>query len=61
MLRLDQPSREKLQDLVEHFTLSKAAIIRQLIAQANDEDFPPSWQIRAAERHAPQTQQDDNA
>jgi hypothetical protein len=37
-----------------HFAVSKAKIIRQLIAQANDEDFPPSWQMRAAERRAPQ-------
>jgi hypothetical protein len=61
MLRLDQPSREKVQDLVDHFDVSKAEIIRQLIAHATPEAFPKSWQIRAAERHAPQTQQDDNA
>jgi hypothetical protein len=52
MLRVDDPSRSKLQGFVEHFGLSKAEIIRQLIIQANDEDFPPSWQMRAAERHA---------
>jgi predicted transcriptional regulator len=54
MLRLDEPSREQLQHLVERFDVSKAEIIRQLIAQANDEDFPPSWQMRAAERRAQQ-------
>jgi hypothetical protein len=54
MLRLDEPSQTKLQQLVKHFGISKAEIIRQLIAQANDEDFPTSWQIRAAE-HRVQT------
>jgi predicted transcriptional regulator len=49
MLRLDAPSQTKLQQLVERFGVSKAEIIRQLIAQANDEDFPKSWQMRAAE------------
>jgi len=49
MLRLDEPSQRKLQQLVKQFGASKAEIIRQLIAQANDEDFPKSWQTRAAE------------
>jgi predicted transcriptional regulator len=53
MLRLDEPSRKQLQDLVDHFDVSKAEIIRQLIAQAPPEDFPKSWQMRAAERHGP--------
>jgi predicted transcriptional regulator len=42
MLRLNGPLREKLQDLVEYFDVSKAAIIRQLIAQTAREDFPQS-------------------
>jgi predicted transcriptional regulator len=50
MLRLDEPSQTKLQQLVKQFGASKAKIIRQLIAQANDEDFPKSWQVRAAEQ-----------
>jgi endonuclease YncB( thermonuclease family) len=54
MLRLDEPSRIKLQNLVEHFGISKADIIRQLLAQAKPEDFPKSWHIRAAERRTPQ-------
>jgi hypothetical protein len=49
MLRLDEPSQTKLQQLVTQFGASKAEIIRQLIAQAEPEDFPPSWQVRAAE------------
>ena len=49
LLRLDAPLETKLQELVKQFGASKAEIIRQLIAQANDEDFPKSWQMRAAE------------
>jgi predicted transcriptional regulator len=49
MLRLDEPSQTKLQQLVKQFGVSKAEIIRQLIAQANDEDFPKTWPTRAAE------------
>jgi hypothetical protein len=54
MLRLDEPSQIKLQQLVNQFGASKADIIRQLVAQANDEDFPKSWQMRAAEPANPQ-------
>jgi predicted DNA-binding protein len=50
MLRLDEPSQTKLQHLVKQFGVPKAEIIRQLIAQANDEDFPKRWQVRAAEQ-----------
>jgi hypothetical protein len=50
MLRLDEPSQTKLQQLVTHFGSSKAEIIRQLIAQAEPENFVPSWQMRAAEQ-----------
>ena len=53
MLRLDEPSQTKLQHLVKQFGASKAEIIRQLIAQAEPEDFPSSWHMRAAERHVP--------
>jgi hypothetical protein len=49
MLRLDEPSQAKRQQLIKHFGVSKAEIIRQLIAQANAEDFPKSWQVRAAD------------
>jgi hypothetical protein len=54
MLRLDDPTQEKLEDLSTHFDTSAAEIIRHLIAQAKPEDFPKSWHLRAAERHAPQ-------
>jgi hypothetical protein len=54
MLRLDEPSQTMLQRLVKQFGASKAEIIRQLIAQANDAAFPKRWQMRAAE-HRVQT------
>lgn len=47
MLRLGESTSQKLQHLVEQLGMSRAEIIRQLIAQAKAEDFPPSWQIRA--------------
>jgi hypothetical protein len=53
MLRLDDPSQTKLQQLVNRFRASKAEIIRQLVARAEPEDFPPSWQLRAAEHRVP--------
>jgi hypothetical protein len=59
MLRLDGPSQTTLQQLVKQFGASKAEVIRQLIAQANAEDFPKRWPVRAAEpanpRMRPQT------
>jgi hypothetical protein len=54
MLRLDEPSQTKLEQLIRQLGVSKADIIRQLIAQAKPEDFPPSWQMRATERRAQQ-------
>jgi predicted transcriptional regulator len=54
MLRLDEPSQTKLQQLVTQFGASKAEIIRQLIAQAEPEHFPKSWHMKASERRAPQ-------
>jgi hypothetical protein len=53
MVRLDEPSQVKLQQFIEQFGASKAEIIRQLIAQANAEDFPTSWHMRVAERSVP--------
>jgi hypothetical protein len=53
MLRLDEPSRAKLEQFINQFGASKAQIIRHLIAQATLEDFPKSWHMRAAERHVP--------
>ena len=54
MLRLDEPTREKLDGLSAHFETSDAEIIRQLIVQAEPKDFPKSWQMRVAERRTPQ-------
>jgi hypothetical protein len=59
MLRLDEPSEIKLQQLVTQFGASKAEIIRQLLAQAKPEDFPKSWHMKAAEHRTPQSGQDD--
>jgi hypothetical protein len=47
MLRLDDPSQTTLQQLVKQFGVSKAEIIRQLVAQAAPEDFPASWPMSA--------------
>jgi hypothetical protein len=47
---LNRATGSKLQDLIEYFRTSKAEVIRQLIAQARPEDFPPSWQM-AVEEH----------
>jgi predicted DNA-binding protein len=53
MLRLDDLTQDKLEDLSTHFDKPAAEIIRHLITQAKPEDFPKSWQMRAAERHIP--------
>ena len=50
MLRLDEPSETKLQQLVDRFGVSRAAVIRQLVILATPEVFPRSWHTRAAER-----------
>jgi predicted transcriptional regulator len=52
MLRLDEPSQTKLLHLVAQLHVSRAAIIRHLLAQAKPEDFPSSWQLKTAERRA---------
>jgi hypothetical protein len=54
MLRLDKTAQATLQQLISHFGVSKATIIRQLIMQATDEDFPASWHMRAAARRVRQ-------
>jgi hypothetical protein len=54
MLRLDDPSQTMLQQLIKQFGASKAAIIRQLIIQANPEHFPTSWRMRIQERRSQQ-------
>jgi hypothetical protein len=54
MLRLDDPTWEKLEALSTHFKTSGAEIIRQLLAQATPDTFPASWHIRVVERHREQ-------
>jgi predicted transcriptional regulator len=49
MLRLDDLTWEKIEELSTRFDKSAAKIIRQLIAQAEAEDFPKSWHTKAAE------------
>jgi predicted DNA-binding protein len=49
MLRLDHPTREKLEDLSTHFNKPASEIIRHLIAQATPEDFPKSWHMKASD------------
>jgi predicted transcriptional regulator len=44
MIRFDDPTWEKLEDLSTHLDKSAAEIIRQLVAQAKPEDFPQAWQ-----------------
>ena len=55
MLRLNNTSSLKLQELVDRFDVPKANIIRHLITQAKPDDFPKSWQMQAKERgtHSP--------
>jgi hypothetical protein len=54
MLRLNNTSALKLQELVDRFDVPKAEIIRHLITQAKPEDFPKGWHVRAAERRMQQ-------
>jgi len=53
MLRLNNTSSLKLQELVDRFDVPKAEIIRHLLAQAKPEDFPKSWHMKASERRVP--------
>jgi hypothetical protein len=55
MLRLDAASETMLQRLAAQFAVLRAAIIRQLLAQATPETFPANWHLRVAERHRAQT------
>jgi hypothetical protein len=43
MMRLDNPTWEKLEEFSKRFDKSAAEIIRQLVAQATIEDFPETW------------------
>jgi hypothetical protein len=48
MLRLDQTSQTKLQQLISHLRASTADIIHHLMLQATPEDFPTSWHLNTA-------------
>ena len=50
MLRLDEPSQAKLEQLINQFGASKVQLIRHLLARATPEDFPPSWPMRVERR-----------
>ena len=50
MMRLDDPTWEKLEAWSTHFDKSVAEIIRQLVAQAKIEDFPQAWQTAISPR-----------
>jgi hypothetical protein len=50
MMRLDDPTREKLSGLSTHFDKPAAEIIRHPIIHATPEDFPKSWEMRANTR-----------
>jgi predicted transcriptional regulator len=54
MLRLDEPTREKLEELSTHFNTPASTVIRHLIAQAQPEDFPKTWHKKTAERRSQQ-------
>jgi predicted DNA-binding protein len=49
-LRLDAVTSQKLETLTHTFGRSAAEVIRQLITQAQPEDFPRSWHLAVNER-----------
>ena len=49
MLRLDDKTSSKLEELTQTFQRSAAEVIRQLIVQAKPEEFPPNWQLAVGE------------
>jgi hypothetical protein len=49
MLRLDDDTQRKLEALMHTFHRPAAEVIRQLIAQARQEEFPESWHLAVAE------------
>jgi hypothetical protein len=51
MLRLDEPTWEKLDAWSTRFERSAAEIGRQLLAQATPDALPASWHQRVVERH----------
>jgi predicted transcriptional regulator len=49
-VRLNEATSRKLETLTTTFHRSAADVIRQLVAQANPEDFPRSWHLARGER-----------
>lgn len=45
LIRLDDQTRPRLEELSNHFDKPVAEVIRQLVTQARIEDFPESWQM----------------
>jgi predicted transcriptional regulator len=58
MLRLDDQTWVGLEALARHFGEPNAEVIRQLIAQAKLEHFPPSWQLAVKERRQRQARRE---
>jgi predicted DNA-binding protein len=52
MLRLNAPTRQKLDALAEHCGKSIAEIVRHLVTQATPEDFPQDWWTTDGRRRA---------
>jgi hypothetical protein len=52
MMRLDDPTWEKVEELAMRFDKSAAEIIRQLVAQATPEDFPQAWQTAGSPKRS---------
>jgi predicted transcriptional regulator len=52
MLRLDDQTWARLEELATYFGEPNAEVIRQLIIQAKVEDFPQSWQLAVEERRS---------
>jgi predicted transcriptional regulator len=59
MMRLDDASTRKLDELAQHFDRSTADVLRQLIAQASPNVFPKSWRLAAEERQQQQARDAD--
>ncbi len=61
MLRLDDVSWHKLDELAQVFDTSMAEVIRQLVVQATLKQFPKSWQLAAEERQQQRARQVDTS
>lgn len=61
MLRLDDPTWQRLDGLARHFDRSIAEVIRQLVMQATPQQFPQSWQLAVKERQQQRARQGDTS